>query len=175
MQRLEEKELRLTSELDSAYSSTFSSLTVEVATGDDESRVISRKFPDINEASFKALSVEEPAVTSALLKAAQQGDQSVWLASNETRTGQSSSATEYPPSASQPRLSSPLRDAEEARSPLPLLLPRPRLKRSEAPSATTAPGSTRRATRGASSSSPDLNRSTSDFIARPRATSRGDA
>ena len=80
VQRLEEKELRLTSELDHAYSSTFSSLTVEVATDDDESRVISRKFPDINEASFKALSVEEPAVTSALLKAAQQGDQSVWLA-----------------------------------------------------------------------------------------------
>ena len=42
--------------------------------------MISRHFPDINEASFKALSVEEPAVTSALLKAAQQGDQSAWLA-----------------------------------------------------------------------------------------------
>ena len=41
--------------------------------------MISRQFPDINEASFKALSVEEPAVTSALLKAA-QGDQSAWLA-----------------------------------------------------------------------------------------------
>ena len=80
VQRLEEKELRLTSELDRAYSSTFASLTVEVATGDDESHVISRKFPDINEASFKALSVEEPAVTDALLRAAQRGDQSVWLA-----------------------------------------------------------------------------------------------
>ena len=80
VQRLEEKELQLTSELDRAYSATFASLTVEVATGDDESRVISRKFPDINEASFKALSVEEPAVTDALLRAAQHGDQSVWLA-----------------------------------------------------------------------------------------------
>ena len=80
VQRLEEKELHLTSELDRAYSTTFASLTVEVATSDDDSHVISRQFPDINEASFKALSVEEPAVTSALLKAAQQGDQSAWLA-----------------------------------------------------------------------------------------------
>ena len=63
-----------------AYSSTFSSLTVEVATGDDESRVISRKFPISTRRRSKALSVEEPAATSALLKAAQQGDQSVWLA-----------------------------------------------------------------------------------------------
>ena len=80
VQRLQKKEAELTADLDRAYRDTFASMNVEVATDNDESEMVSRAFPDIDEASFKALSVEEPAVTAALLKAAQRGDQTVWLA-----------------------------------------------------------------------------------------------
>ena len=90
--RLAEREASLTRDLDAAYRATFADLVVQVpsstgARGEtpggegDEPRTESFACPkDVDEASFRALAAANAPAASALLDAAQRGDQSKWLA-----------------------------------------------------------------------------------------------
>ena len=87
--RLAEREASLTRDLDAAYRDTFADLVVQVPSstggdGGDEGdapRTESFSCPkDIDEASFRALAAADAAAASALLDAAQKGDQAKWLA-----------------------------------------------------------------------------------------------
>jgi magnesium chelatase subunit H len=88
--RLAEREASLTRDLDDAYRETFADLTVEVPTTPTEAEksdaasvettTVSLTFPEIDESSFRNLCVENPLAASALLDAAQKGDQKRWLA-----------------------------------------------------------------------------------------------
>ena len=90
--RLSEREASLTRDLDAAYKDTFADLVVQIPfstegdegdAGDagDASRTRSFRCPkDIDEASFRALAATDAPAASALLEAAQRGDQAKWLA-----------------------------------------------------------------------------------------------
>ena len=77
------REATLTADLDAAYRDTFSGLVVEVASegagANDPPTTEPRSFANLDEASFRRLSVEAPAAVDALLKAAQEGDAARWL------------------------------------------------------------------------------------------------
>ena len=81
--RLTAREATLTADLDAAYRDTFSGLVVEVASegagANDPPTTEPRSFANLDEASFRRLSVEAPAAVDALLKAAQEGDAARWL------------------------------------------------------------------------------------------------
>ena len=94
--RLTAREATLTADLDAAYRDTFSGLVVEVASegagANDPPTTEPRSFANLDEASFRRLSVEAPAAVDALLKAAQEGDARA-LASIPTRRAPVQTAT----------------------------------------------------------------------------------
>ena len=90
--RLSEREASLTRDLDAAYRDTFADLVVRIpsSTAGDEGdegeapgdapRTRSFRCPkDIDEASFRAIAADDAPAASALLDAAQRGDQAKWL------------------------------------------------------------------------------------------------